>query len=150
MLAHPQGGELSQRLHLRKSDRLERMAETEPAATLHLTEDQGEPCAPDIRSDNVDLSEPTAPIALQHLHALPLQLSTGQILPAYAELLLGLRLRHHPPPYEACVRGPGIVRAHQNLWKPSASHLWKRKGEVGGVGHRHSAVVVMRLLYPPF
>jgi len=42
-----------------------------------------------------------------------------------------------------------IVRAHQNLWKPSASHLWKRQGEVGGVGHRHLAVVMMRLLYPP-
>jgi hypothetical protein len=55
MLAHPQGGELSQRPHLRKSDRLERMAEAEPAATLHLTEDQGEPCISDIGSDNVDL-----------------------------------------------------------------------------------------------
>ena len=41
------------------------------------------------------------------------------------------------------------MRAHQNLWKPSASHLWKRQGEVGGVGHRHLAVVMMRLLYPP-
>src|SRR5687767_13091852 len=149
MLAHPQGGELSQRPHLRKGDRLERMAETEPAATLHLTEDQGEPCAPDIRSDNVDLSEPTAPIALQHLHALPLQLSTGQILPAYAELLLRLRLRHRPPPYGSMRTRIRNRAGAPNLWKPSASHLWKRQGEVGGVGHRHLAVVMMRLLYPP-
>jgi hypothetical protein len=30
------------------------------------------------------------------------------------------------------------VRAHQNLWKPSASHLWKREGGRAALVTRHS------------
>src|SRR5687767_935538 len=101
MLAHPQSRELPQGPHLRKGDRLKRMAESEPAAALHLTKDQRQPSVSDFRGDNVDLPASAAPIALQHLHALPLQLSTGQVLPAYAQLLLGLRPRHRPPPNES-------------------------------------------------
>jgi hypothetical protein len=56
MLAHPQGGQLTQRLHLRKGDRLKRMAETQPAATLHLAEDQSQSCRASLRGDNVNLS----------------------------------------------------------------------------------------------
>ena len=57
------------------------MAETEPSAALHLTEHQREAVCAGLRGDNVDLAEPAAPIPLQHLHALPLQLRTRQILP---------------------------------------------------------------------
>src|SRR5688500_9831639 len=98
MFPHPQSRELPQGPHLRKSDRLERMAETEPAAALHLTKDQCQPSISNFRGDNVDLPQPTAPIPLQHPHPMPRQLSTSQVSPACANMLLGLRLRHRPPP----------------------------------------------------
>jgi hypothetical protein len=63
MLTHPYRGELPQRLHLRKSDRLKRMAETKPAAALHLTKDECESSVAGLRGDNVDLPQPAAPIS---------------------------------------------------------------------------------------
>src|SRR5215218_5787342 len=80
------------------------MTETQPAAALHLTKDQRHSPLAGLRGDNVDLAQPATPIPLQHLHALPLQLSTGQILTTHAQLLLRPRLRHRPPPKKACVR----------------------------------------------
>jgi hypothetical protein len=55
-MVDPQGGQLTQRLHLREGDRFKRMAETQSAATLHLTKDQCQSSVSDLRGDNVDLS----------------------------------------------------------------------------------------------
>src|SRR5215211_5245318 len=104
MLTHPYRRQLPQRLHLRKRDRLKRMAKTQPAAALHLTKDQRHSPLAALRGNNVDLPQPATPIPLQHLHALPLQLSTSQVLTPHTQLLLRLRLRHHTPPKKACGR----------------------------------------------
>src|SRR4029453_2922721 len=91
------------------------MAETQPATALHFTEDQPQPGFADIRSDNVDLPKPAAPFPLQHPHALPLQLCTGKVFPAYAQLLLRRRRRHRPPRLGSMRTPVRIVRAHQ-IW----------------------------------
>jgi hypothetical protein len=65
-MVDPQGGQLTQRLHLREGDRFKRMAETQSAATLHLTKDQYQSSVSDLRGDNVDLSQPAAPFPLQN------------------------------------------------------------------------------------
>src|SRR4029450_7165750 len=101
------------------------MAKTHPAAALHLTKAQREAAFADLRCHNIDLAQPAAPIPLQHLQALPLQLRTRQVLPAYAQLLLRLRRRHRPPPLGSMRTPVKIVPAYQNLWKPPAHELWK-------------------------
>jgi hypothetical protein len=120
MLPHPQSRELRNVRILVKV--IASSGWPKPSPLRHFTSQKKcEPSVSDFRGDNVDLSEPTAPIALQHLHALPLQLSTGQILPAYAELLLGLRLRHRPPPYGSMPTRTRNRAGSPNLWKPSGA-----------------------------
>src|SRR5215216_5416958 len=96
MLPHPQSGQLTQRPRLRKSDRLKRMAETKPTAALHLIKDQRDSLLAGLRGDNVDLPQPAAPIPLQDLHPLPLQLRTGQILTTYAPVAASTLLPASP------------------------------------------------------
>ena len=74
------------------------MAETQTAAALHLTKDQRDSPLAGLRSDNIDLPKPAAPIPLQHPHPLPLQLRTGQILTAHTYLFLRLRCHHRATP----------------------------------------------------
>jgi hypothetical protein len=57
MLPHPQRRELPQSPHLGERDRFKGMAETKPAAALHLTEDQREAVFTYLCGDNVDLNE---------------------------------------------------------------------------------------------
>ena len=89
---------------IRDADRLERMAETQPATALHFTEDQPQPGFADIRSDNVDLPKPAAPIPLQHPHALPLQLCTGKVSPRTPNCFFGAVAGIAHLGSEACVR----------------------------------------------
>ena len=125
MLAHPHRRQLPERSHLRVRDGLQRMTEAEPASAFHLTEDQREPGRTRLGGDNVDLTEPTPPIPLQHLQALPLKFGASEVLPAYADLLLGFRRRHRPPPHGSMRTPWQIVRDHEicgnhsgRLWKP--------------------------------
>src|SRR5262245_16904073 len=101
------------------------MAETEAAAALHLAEDQRQPGRARLRSNNVDFPKAAAPIALQDLHALPLQFGAGQILAAYADLPLRFCCRHRPPPHGS-MRTPALIVQHRSkLWKPRNCRLWK-------------------------
>src|SRR4029453_11972483 len=96
--------------HLGEGDRFKRMTETQSGSALHLTKDQRDSLLAGLRGDNVDLPQPAAPIPLQDLHPLPLQLPTGQVLTAYTQLLLRLR-RHNRPPPLGSMRTPTPNRA---------------------------------------
>src|SRR6476619_8441986 len=117
MLAHPHCRQLSQRPHLRVRDRLEWVTEAQSAAAFHLAEDQRQSVDARLRSNNVDLTQPAAPVPLQDLHALPLQFGARQVLATYPDLLLRFRRRHLPPPYGSMRMPTRIVRSRRNLWK---------------------------------
>src|SRR6185312_1324383 len=128
MLAHPHGRQLSQRPHLRVRDRLERMTKAQSAAAFHLAEDQRQSADARLRRNNVDLTQPAAPVPLEDLHALPSQFGARQVFATYPDLLLRFRRRHRPPPYESMRTPTRIVRARRNLWKPPIRTLWKTNG----------------------
>ena len=101
------------------------MAETKPTSALHLTEHQRQAAYTSLRSNNVDLAEPTAPIPLQHLHALPLQLAQARSSPCTPSCCLDSVLGIALPPRQACGRQPRIVQPHRNLWKWPSYQLRK-------------------------
>jgi hypothetical protein len=112
MLAHPQGGELAQRPHLAEGDRLQRMAEPVPLRHFTSQKTSVTPFSP-ASAATMSIPKPASPIPLQHPHPLPLQLSTGQLLTAYAQLLLRRGPRHRPPPLRSMRTPVKIVRAYQ-------------------------------------
>ena len=98
VLPQPVRGQLPERLHLGEGDGLQRMPEAQPGAALDLAEDQRDPAVAHLDGDDVDLPQRAPPVAVNHLQALAHQLRARQVLAPSADLLLGLRSRHTPPP----------------------------------------------------
>ena len=114
---------------LRVGDRLQRVAEAEPAAALDLAEHQGDALVADLGRDDVELAEPSTASCASRI-CRPWRSSSRQreILAAYADLLFRLRSAHRSDSLDLVggrIRTRSeIDRGRRNLWTTASRGLW--------------------------